>query len=86
VDSTTASVPTGCVLYAVNGFFAGVLGIAGCIKYSPFLVNLAFGFKFLVTGDVPSNLLSLAGHVICCTFHVLCPCATSTLQEMLVDE
>jgi hypothetical protein len=70
--SATASVPTGCVLYAVNGFFAGVPGIAECIAYSPFyLVNLAFGFKFLIAGDAPSKLLNLARHFICCTFHVL---------------
>ena len=40
----------------------GVPGIADCIGYSPFyLVNLAFGFKFLVAGDAPSKLLNLAG-------------------------
>ena len=72
MDSAAASVPTGCVLYAINGFFAGVPGIADCIVYSPFyLVNLAFRFKFLVAGDAPSKLLNLAGHFICCTFHVL---------------
>jgi hypothetical protein len=56
LSAATASAPTGCVLYAVNGFFAGVPGIADCIVYSPFLlVNLAFGFKFLVAGDAPSK-------------------------------
>ena len=71
VDSSRASVPTGCVLYAVNGFFAGVLGIAAALCTGPFsLVNLAFGFKFLVAGDVPSNLFSLARGLISCTLNV----------------
>jgi hypothetical protein len=29
-DLGHGSMPTGCILYAVNSFFAGVLGIAGC--------------------------------------------------------
>jgi hypothetical protein len=62
----------GRVLYGFYGFFADVLRIARCIVYSPFyLVYLAFGFKFLVAGDVPCNFLSLAGHFIRCTFRVL---------------
>jgi hypothetical protein len=61
----------GRVLHGFYGLFAGVLRIARRIVYSSFyLVNLAFGFKLLVAGDVPSQFLSLAGHVICCTFHV----------------
>jgi hypothetical protein len=61
----------GRVPYGFYGFFAGVLGIADCIVYSPFyLVNLAFGFKFLVAGDAPSNFLNLADRFICCTFNV----------------
>ena len=72
MELATVSVFTGGVLYAVNGFFAGVLGIAGCIAYSPFcLVNFAFSFKSPVACDAPSNFLSLADHFIHCTFHVL---------------
>jgi hypothetical protein len=75
VESATVSVLTGCVLYAVNGFFAGVLGIAGCIAYSPFyLVNFAFSFEFLVAGDArPAPSLALPTTLsttpfTCCSF------------------
>ena len=48
-----------------------VLGIAAALCTGPFsLVNLAFGFKFLVAGDVPSNLFSLARGLISCTLNV----------------
>jgi hypothetical protein len=70
--AATASMSAGCVLYAVNGFFAGVLGVTSYITCSSFyLVSLAFGFKFLVAGDVPSNFFNLACGLICCSLNVL---------------
>jgi hypothetical protein len=61
----------GRVLYGFYGLFAGVLRIARRIVYRPFyLINLAFGFKFLVARDVPGNFLNLAHDAICCAFNV----------------
>ena len=41
----------GRVLYGLYGLFGGVLRIAHRIVYRPFyLINFAFGFKFLVAG------------------------------------
>jgi hypothetical protein len=66
-----ASLFTGSVPYGIDRFFARVL----CVPYfvvnrSFYLVNLAFGFKVLVAGDVPRNFLSLANNFIRCAFHV----------------
>src|SRR5580700_4826614 len=54
--SVAGSVLAGRVLYAVNGFFPSVLSVPRCsVGRTFYLVNLAFGFKFLVANDVPSS-------------------------------
>jgi hypothetical protein len=63
--------PTRCILYAINSFFAGVLGIAdGIVSSTLQLINLAFGFKFLVAGDMSSDLFGLARGLICYSLNV----------------
>ncbi|MEA2544130.1 MAG: hypothetical protein QOH35_5496 [Acidobacteriaceae bacterium] len=68
---TPTSMLAGRVLYGFYGLFAGVLRITRGIVHGPFyLVSLAFGFKFLVAGDVPSNFFNLACGLICCSLDV----------------
>ena len=63
-NPTPTSMLAGRVLYGFYGLFASVLRIARRIVYSPFyLVNLAFGFKFLVARHVPGNFLSFTDGV-----------------------
>ena len=71
MELATVSVFTGGVLYAVNGFFAGVLGIAGCMRTALLLGQHLPSVSIFVACDAPSNFLSLADHFIHCTFHVL---------------
>jgi hypothetical protein len=68
---TPTSMLAGRVLYGIYCLFARVLRIARRIVYSSsYLVNLAFGFKFIVARHVPGNFLSFARDIICCTFNV----------------
>ena len=74
------SMLAGCVFYAaVNGFFASVLSVPrGSVGSTFCLINLTFGFKFLVASNMPSSFFRLAHGLVCSTLNVFTyPYATS---------
>jgi hypothetical protein len=77
----------GRVLYGVYGLFAGVFRTARRNVYSPFcLLNLAFGFKFLFAGGVPSHSLPLPTTLSVAPFTCSSFMWHLYTAEMLVDE
>ena len=72
IEAAGAGSPlTRSVPYAIDRLFAGVLCVPNFVVNRSFcLVDLPFGLKPFVAGDVSRNFLALADNFICCAFHV----------------
>ena len=72
IEAAGAGSPfTRSVPYAIDRFFARVLCVPNfVVNRSFYLVDLTFGLKLFVAGDVSRNFLGLANNFICCAFHV----------------